>query len=122
MDEKQMTRRVEKILSETLREQKVQPKDAMVQIIAVIMRRHIECELRKGGQMPPWPGGTRLDALTAVMDSLHQATRRKKLDDPPEGEDGIFADAMFRMLTQCSIVAEEVIEQESRPKMRLVED
>ena len=102
------------IVRKFCREENLDVEQALVTLVKAMVERHVDCELRKSGDLPPRPGGNRAEALIPVMDALHE--RRHG-----ETAEAKRCELLFRMLTACNMIALDRIEEESRPKMRLVE-
>lgn len=105
----------EEIVRRFCKEEKLDPTVALVGLVRAIIERHVDRKLREEGALPPFtPGNERHDALIPAMDALHQ----RRYGDTPEAKT---YELLFRMLGICSILAEQRVEEESKPKMRLVE-
>lgn len=104
----------EEIVLRFCEEEDLDPADALVGIVSAMVQRHIDRELRRNGNLPPYPGAERPEALTPTMDALHE----RRFGETHEAKRN---ELLFRMLCCCSMLAEQRVEEESVPKMRLVE-
>lgn len=106
--------RLEKIIRRFCKEERLDPQQALVGLVRAMVERHVDYKLRTSGSLPTPPGGVRPEALVPAMDALHQ----RRHDDTPFSKD---CELLFRMLSLCSLLAEERIDEQSKPMMRLVE-
>jgi hypothetical protein len=97
------------------REEKLPIERALLGLVRAMAQRHMDRELRKEGALPPFtPGNERADALVPLMDALHQ----RRFGDTREAKE---YELLFRMLTSVNVLLLHKIEEECKPKMRLVE-
>lgn len=105
----------EEIVRKFCREEKLDVERALAGLVRAMVDRHVDRKLREEGALPPFtPGNERADALVPLMDALHQ----RRFGDTREAKE---YELLFRMLCAASMIAEQRVEKESKPKMRLVE-
>lgn len=105
----------EQIVRRFCREEKLDYERALVGLVRAMLDRHVDRKLRAEGTRKPWtPGNERADALIPLMDALHE----RRYGDTPEAKTN---ELLFRLLSCASMLAEARIEEETKPKMRLVE-
>ena len=72
-EEPQPVEEIEDVVRRVLDEECLDAEEALVVLVRTIVNRHIDVSLRKAGLREPFtPGNERLNALTAVMDALHE--------------------------------------------------
>jgi hypothetical protein len=123
------------IIQRELEECDIDAERALEVLMATIVARHIDIELRKRGGRPPWgPGRERANALVPAMDALHELScvpGQESFDyspvpDLPPGDAVNVRRMLFRLFGQLQFAAEKrhgmYGDDEPRPWMRLVRD
>ena len=101
------------IVKRFCKEEKITPEQALVALITAMNERHVDRALWREGVRQPWPKhNERAEALIPAMDALHE----RRHGDTPEAKT---YELVFRLLTCCNMVSLELIDKETRPKMRL---